>query len=393
MAEEVQMTEEQAMWAKHNPQMAQQMHGGGIELPAQPADPGTPPPADPATPPAEPGAQPSAFDYAKYNVKDEAELASRLSEAEQLRTQHGELTTKYNELTGRYEQVKPLVEVADYLKNPFADSLVHRVNNFINKSGIKDDGKGLAHKFAIDVLTISDEQVKTDPLQAIALATALSNPALAQAGMDKIYRQVARENSLDLSDRENWTDDQKEMLEIKSIQALKTISDKRAEYDIQGDFFVDLESRSKSEREQIQARETEWSKVTPQIVSEITELPMEVEVEGEKFSVKAALSQTDVQGILANLKPTLQRLNPDAQGQAQVKNIIQQALRSAYAPMLAAEAVKQDRATYRAKIEQEVRQANVNGGPINNGTPPGTGGKVLDAAEQEFRRLNPTFRR
>jgi len=329
----------------------------------------------------------SGFDFSRFEVENDAQLVEKWGTTTRERD---ELKSKFEEVNGKFEQVKPILDIAGYLKNPFADPLTHKVNTFIQKAGIKDDGTGSAHRFALDVLTMSDDKIQGDPVQAIALAKMLDNPNLATAGIEKVYRATAIELGLDLSDREGWTSDQQTILEIKSLDALKTISEKKSAYDIEDDFFVGLQRQSTAEAERIRQLEDQWSKVTPAIVSEITKLGSEVEIEGiGKVGAEIALSDQEVKAVLDRIKPTLQRIAPDENGRQEVKNIIVSALRSANFDKLYAAGIKNYHDNHKANVEQEIRRQQVNGGPIAHEKPKAQDAAGMSAFERELERLRP----
>lgn len=312
--------------------------------------------------PAGEQAPPSGFDYSRFQVESDEQLVERWGATTRERDEYKQ---KFEQVNGEYEKVKPILEVGEYIQNPFADTLTHKVNTFMKKAGLKDDGTGSAHRFALDVLTMSDDKIQGDPVQAIALAKMLENPNLATAGIEKVYRATAIELGLDITDRESWTDDQKTILDIKSLDALKTISEKKSAYDIEDDFFVGLQRQSTTEAERVRNNEEQWSKITPAIVSEITKLGAEVEIEGiGKVSAEIALSEQEVKQVLEQIRPTLRQIAPDDSGRERVKQTILLGLRSATMEKVFAEGIKNYHNNFKANVEQEIRRQQVNGGPI-----------------------------
>jgi hypothetical protein len=360
-----------------------------VEPPAQPSAPVAQPsgqsaPSPLATPSATPSSGGTGFDYSRFNNATNADEA--YAEWDKIRAkaeEHDTFLPKYNELKNKWEEVEPIVNVLPSVKSPFADPAIHQLNHFVQKTGIKD------LKFAQEVLNISADRLQEDPLRAIAISQILANPALASIGLENLMRNAALKNGIDPDmDMSDWSSDNKLVIGIEAATALKNVTDKKSEFGQPDDFFVISDREAKSQAENRSRLEQEWSKATPQLLSEITKLNSEIEIEGVgKVTSEVALSQSEVQGILDQLKGTLQRINPDEQGRAQVKNILINAMRSASYEKGIEAAVRNYHDNYKADVEQKVRQAQVNGGPINLTNPGKIGDRTLSAADLELERI------
>ena len=340
--------------------------------------------APPQTPASTTTSDGTGLDYSRFNNAKNADEA--YAEWEKIRAkaeEHDSFLPKYNELKSKWDEVEPIVNVLPSVKSPFADPAIHQLNHFVQKTGIKD------LKFAQEVLNISPERLQEDPLRAIAISQILANPNLASIGLENLMRNAALKNGIDPDmDMSEWSADNKLVIGVEAATALKNVTDKKTEFGQPDDFFVISDREAKSQAENRVRLEQEWAKATPQLLSEITKLNSEIEIEGiGKVTSEVALSQSEVQGILDQLKGTLQRIAPDEQGRAQVKNILVNALRSASYEKGIEAAVRNYHDNYKADVEQKVRQAQVNGGPINLPNPSKTGDRTLSPADLELERI------
>lgn len=307
-----------------------------------------------------------AFDFSRFGVKDEEELTARIRRAEELETQLKDVT----------EKVKPVLEFGQYIphvQNPFVNETVHKVNHFMQKTGIHD------LNIATQVLGTTDDQLKSDPIKAIVMADVVSNPQMAQVGIDKLYRAAAREAGVDpATPYSEWPDDVKETLEVRAAKALITIGEKRKEWETPTDFFANLQQqRQETETRTRQAAEA-WEKELPVLFSGMNKIAREVEVEGVgKVTSEVALSAEEVNSIVTSLKPNLARLPLNDAGKQQAKALVENELRSAMLDKLIAAAVKNYDSGVRANVEQEIRKGITNpglpGGSSKPAQPPAAG--------------------
>lgn len=351
------------------------------EPPAQPA--GAPPVA------ANPTAAPVEFDFSIFDgAKDFEEVKTKWSAFSETGKKYSELEKSHAELTGKWGQVEPILEVIPQMQNPYVDSIVHRLNTFMKKSGLPQDETGSSHRFALDVLTISDQTIETDPITAIALQKALQNPEQSKMGMEGLKRIVMLENGLD-ANSEEWTDDQKMLLKYKALEAGKTIKEKKAEFDNKDDFFSSLLQHQEQSKSELAKRKTDWDTELPSVLASIEGISEEFQIGDEKLKVNAALSKEDVQQVFKEISPLLSQVSPDENGKAFVKNKLQSALRSAYVSKIVVEAVTQDRKTFQAQESERLRAEQVNGGPVNRGgNPPVAGQRQPSPADIELDRLS-----
>lgn len=362
----------------------------GYKTPDAPPAPPAAPPADPPAnngdePPAtqapaaepNPGDQSPAIDFKEFDADDLSGLKSRF---EQLR----QAEKGYNELKAKFEEAAPILEAAPFMQNPFANEHIHKVNTFVKKTGISD------WNVANDIISTSADTIKADPLKAIVIADVLSDPALASVGIDKLKRVAAGEFGIDLNqDPSEWSEDVKDRLEIRAMKALKIITDKQPEWQI-NDIFAETSQRAKQHKDTVEQRQNGWKESLPRIKDGFKDgLKYEVEVEGlGKIKAEAAISASDLDPILQSILPTLGSLDPNDDGHQKVNNTVSTFLRSAKVQDLIQSAIKDYDAKFRATVEQEIRQKIHNGGDPTPPQRPGNpgGNKVVNEALAEIQR-------
>lgn len=344
--------------------------------PAQPAQPGEPPvpqvpPTPPATSPAEP-AQPGSFDYARFGVENDEQLISVFGEHKGYKEKYDALNTEFGTLKQQWDEVAPVLNTLPYLKNPFANQNIHQLNTFVSKTGISD------LRFASDVLSTTDEQLKADPLLAIAIAEGLQNPEMAGLGTARLIRGAAIESGIDPSTpKDELSEDDLLKLDLKAARAMKVISEKKSEWTNSEDYFISSQAKEKADSEARQTRIKEWQKAVPQVLSGFSEVGFEFEVEGlGKVPVKVALSSQEVEEAFREVaSQMIQSLNPDEAGIQKLKSNLTDRLRSAKALEAIKAAYKYYDDNHKAVVEQKLRQERHNGAPpIEQGgkTPDGT---------------------
>lgn len=344
--------------------------------PAQPAQPGEPPvpqvpPTPPATSPAEP-AQPGSFDYARFGVENDEQLISVFGEHKGYKEKYDALNTEFGTLKQQWDEVAPVLNTLPYLKNPFANQNIHQLNTFVSKTGISD------LRFASDVLSTTDEQLKADPLLAIAIAEGLQNPEMAGLGTARLIRGAAIESGIDPSTpKDELSEDDLLKLDLKAARAMKVISEKKSEWTNSEDYFISSQAKEKADSEARQTRIKEWQKAVPQVLSGFSEVGFEFDVEGlGKVPVKVALSSQEVEEAFREVaSQMIQSLNPDEAGIQKLKSNLTDRLRSAKALEAIKAAYKYYDDNHKAVVEQKLRQERHNGAPpIEQGgkTPDGT---------------------
>ncbi len=362
-------------FAAKNPEFVAKYQPAKVDAPAPP------------TPPAQPDAVIPPVTHAGTPPVDapveNAELIELRAERDRINAEREQYLRERDEYKGKWGEVEPILNVLPSAKNPFANASIHQLNHFVQKTGISDLG------FAQEVLNISNDKLQENPLKAIAISQVLANPALASIGLDNLMRNAALKNGIDPDvPMSEWTADNKLVIGVEAATALKNVTDKKTELGEPDDYFLLLDREAKSQTENRTRLEQEWAKATPQLLSEITKLNSEIEIEGVgKVTSEVALSQTEVQGILDQIKGTLLRINPDEQGRAQVKNILVNALRSASYEKGIEAAVRNYHNNHSANVEQKIRQAQVNGGPINLQNPAKTGDRIQSPADRELERI------
>lgn len=350
---------------------------------AEPAPQSNPQPASDPSPAPQPEPtpepSPSQFDYSRYEVQNDEELYSTF---DQLKKHRDEL----NELKPKWERVAPILDVADYIQNPFSDPIVQQFNNVLSQ-GFKDP------KLAIELLTTSTEELRSNPIKALTIAKILEDSSVIGMPLDRIERQVKRENGIAVdADLNDMDADLKETLEFRAAKALKTIDAKKAEWGQTKDIFA-------SWQEEAQAKQTakakvveEWGKHLPKIVSGLTEITMEVDG-GElgKIPIKVPVTKEEVASAVQLMSGTLQNINPDAQGQAQLSDALKTVVRTAKTDQLVKAAIEHYDKTLRASIEQEIRKKAHNGGTVQ--TPAPGGDPKRDETMEAVRKLASPMQR
>lgn len=302
------------------------------------------------------------------------------AERDRLQAEREQIQKERDDYKSRLDEIEPVIP---HIKNPFADPIIHQLNHFVSKSGIKDI------RFATEVLNTSPEQIKSDPLRAIALAEGLSNPDLAAMGVEKLMLNALYENGIDRdTPMAEWPEDIKLKMEVKAARALKTISDRKAEWGSPEDFYVTSQAKAKEQQEIQQAQVKEWQRIVPGVLSEVKELNYDVDVKGIKMNVKVALSQTDIEDAFRKVTHIIPTLTADDKGRSALKSHLEEALRSAKQVQVAQAIAEEYDRTHRANVEQEIHRAKYNGAPaVNIHSPETNTNKKLDEASEAISQL------
>ncbi len=311
------------------------------------------------------------FDFSKYGVQSEEELQQRLS--------------RYSELEATVTNNRDVLSAAAEIKNPFANEAIASLNSFVQKTGISD--LSIASQF----INSTDEQLKANPLRAMAIAEIISNPMLAEAGLSTVEKSVARKMGLEAGATfDDLDEDTKELLKVEAFKSLKTIQDKRTEISQGSNFFSNLQTQAQARAQAIQTASDEWNKAIPQIVSNFSKIQHKVDG-GEgvgEILIDVAVSNEQVKQIANSLLPSLVSSGvPTEEAMKSVSQNIELYLRLANMDSMVKNAVENALKTKTAEIEERVRLETHNGGdPVN------LGGRVhqkgeLSPAELEFRRL------
>lgn len=325
-------------------------------------------------------AQTSSFDYSRFGVKDEEELQQRFE-------QYKKYEEEINDIKPKWEKVAPIIEVADYIKNPFNDPLVQQLNNVI-ANGIKDP------KLAIELLTTSTEDLKANPIKTLTIAKIIEDNSILGMSMDRIERQVKRENGVDISsDFSDLSEDEKETLEFKAAKALKTIEAKKSEWSKTNDIFATWQQDAQAQQTAKAKNVEEWGKHLPKIVSGLTEITLDVDA-GDlgKIPVKVPVTKEEVASAVQLMSGSLSNISPDAQGQAQLSDALKKIVTTAKTEHLVKAAIEHYDKSLRANIEQEIRKKNHNGGAAIESPAPSGDGK-RDATMEAVKKLASPLQR
>lgn len=301
----------------------------------------TPDPIEPTnvdpTPEPTPSPEPS-FDYSKFGVSNEDELRARLE--------------KYNTLETEYNTLKQEASVLDHVKNPFANETVMQINNFIAKTGIND------FNLAQQVLTASKEELAKDPLRALVLNEAISDPELAKIGLDKLRTYVAAKHGVDLSEYGQEGYELNVSLQVDGIKALNNIEKKKEEFVGNDNFFLTLQNQAQEQQRLTSERNTQWEQQLPSVRNSVKAVTMEVDTKVDgvgKIPITLAVSEQEVSSALENLKSVgvLSMANPDEKGIQAVRSAIESSLRSSKIEAFIVEGIKAAEGKIRERIIAE----------------------------------------
>lgn len=304
------------------------------------------------------------FDWSKYGVSGEDELTARLSEA--------------NELKEKFKAVEQDLAVLPQVKNPFANDTLMQLNNFISKTGIND----LA--LASEVIGANIDTLKSDPIKAMALELAISDPKMAAMGMAKLSEYVAQKNGVDLSEYKGEGYELPVTLQVDGLRALDAIENKKKEFATNDNFFVSLQNKATEQQREFAEKQGKWDVIIPNLRSSVKALTVDVDTQVEgvgKVSLNIAVSEQDVQSALEGLKQAglFNMASPDEKGVAAVRGVLENNLRLANMETIIRESVK----AAEGKIREGIVKENHNIAPVT--TPRTTttpNEKVVSAAEQ-----------
>jgi hypothetical protein len=306
---------------------------------AEPAPTPTPEPIAPTN--GEPTPTPEStqsYDFSKFGVTSEDELRQRLD--------------KYNTLETEYNTLKQESSALEHVRNPFANETIMQINNFIAKTGIND------FNLAQQVLTTTKEQLSKDPLQALVLNEAISDPELAKIGLDKLRTYVANKNGVDLSEYGEEGYELPVSLQVDGVKALNNIEKKKEEFVGNDNFFLTLQNQAQEQQRLTSERDAQWEQQLPSVKSSVKAVTMEVDTKVEgvgKIPITLAVSEQEVSSALENLKSVgvLGMANPDEKGIQAVRSAIESSLRNSKIEAFVVEGIKAAEGKIRERIIAE----------------------------------------
>lgn len=302
--------------------------------------------------------QSTPYDFTKLGVQNEDELVGIL---------------------GDYKKMKEESKIIDYVKNPFANDTIRQINNFSKSTGINDLGLATA------IINTTSDDLKSNPVRAIAMDMLLANPKLASVGLDEIMEGVAQKYNVDLDyvGKEGYK--YPSLLKMDATSAIESIEKKRSELLDGEDYFVNLQSQATKNESARQEHLTKWEQALPNVKAPLKALTHSVETGIDdigKIEFSVAVSEQEVDEALKSLKSlgVLEGMNPDDKGIPAVRQAIEYNLRLAKLDDILRESVK----AVAGKLQEKIVKDNLNLAPVTGQrvAPAPQSGKVISPAEQ-----------
>lgn len=242
--------------------------------------------------------QPSSFDFSSLGFNNEDELKNYIQKAKE-----------YEQIASKYKEVEHVLPYANDIQKPFANDTIQRLNNFVKTTGIDD------LNLAAQILNTSDEDLKTDPVRALAILEVLNDKDLALLGFNRVMEYVANKNGLDVDSKYDSVDEMPIGLRIEAQKALKSIENKRKEFDSNQDYFTYLQNQRADSQRAMDERAGQWDKILQDIPTKMQSIPITLNVEdvGE-VTVNYAVSKEDLQRFIPDIQQYMLGMNPDSQG-------------------------------------------------------------------------------
>lgn len=275
---------------------------------------------------------------------------------------------EYEPLVQKYKEYDPIMPYLNDVQNPFANDTINRLNNFVKSTGISD------LSIASTILAADTESLKSNPVKALAIMEVLNDPDLASIGFDKVMEYVAAKNNLDT---DTTFDDLNEMpvaVRVELQKTLKSIENKRKEFDNKQDYFGYLQSQ-RTQQEQVMAqRMATWDNVLNDMGTKMKSVPVKVNLEGMgEITVDYAVSKEDLQKFIPEIRGVISQLNPDEDGVSTAMKVLENRVWLENKTQIMQQVLK--------SAEGKIREAQVqkvhNGGAIVNRTDaPASGPRV-----------------
>ncbi len=308
------------------------------------------------------------FDFQKFGVSNELELQNKLSRI-------GELEQVYQ----KYKEVEKDIEVLPMYKNPFADESILKINNFVKETGIKDV------RLASEIIGSTPEQLKSDPLQALAIKEMLENPSFAGLGMKKVTDYVAKKYGVDMEQYGQSDYELPVTVELDSIKAISEIEAKKEKFANFNNSFVTLQQQYAEQQRVATEWANTWETITPSIANSVKAINIELNsglegVGAVKFAV--AVSDAELKQTTDSIKSFFKGYEPTEDNQKAMQKAIHDSLRLAKMDEIMGEYAKQIHGkTYKAVVQEKHNLSPVTETPIDPSMKPK---RELDPAEQFF---------
>lgn len=305
----------------------------------------------------------SVYDFTKLGVQDEDELVGIL---------------------GDYKKLKEESRIIEYIKDPFANETIRQINSFSKSTGISD------LNLATSIISLSPEDLKANPIKAIAVDMLLSNPKLASVGLEEVMEGVAQKYNVDLDyvGKEGYK--YPSLLKMDATSAMESIEEKRSKLLGGEDYFVNLQSQAAKNESERQERLNKWEQALPDVKAPLKALSYSIDTGMDDFGkidLSVAVSEQEVDQALKSLKNLglLEGMSPDDKGIPAVRQAVEYNLRLAKMDDIIRESIK----AVAGKLQEKMVKDNLNLSPITNQrvAPSPQLGKVTSPAEEALSRF------
>jgi len=258
------------------------------------------------TPPVTPQA-PSGLNLEEFGVSSYEELKAIVNKAKE-----------YEPIVEKYKQYDPIMPYLNDVQNPFANDTINRLNNFVKNTGISD------LNIASTILATSNDELKANPVKAMAIMEVLNDPDLANLGLNNLMQYVADKNNIDVDSTYDSLDDMPVKMRVELQKTLKSIENKRQEFDTKQDYFGYLQNQ-RTQQEQVMAqRMATWDNVLNDMGSKVKSIPVKVELENiGEVTLDYAVSKEDLNKLMPDVRAIVGSLNPDEDGISTVMKVLE----------------------------------------------------------------------
>lgn len=284
------------------------------------------------------------YDFKSLGFESEDDLKSFVGRAKQ-----------FEEYASKYKEVENVIPFINDVKNPFANDTIHRLNNFVKVTGISDLG------MAAKILDTNNETLNTDPVTALAILEVLNDKDLASLGFDRVKEYVANKHNISVDDKFETADEMPISLQVETQKALKTIENKRKEFDTRDDYFTNLQNQRAESQRAMDERSEAWSGILNTLPEKLKSIPVKVNVEdvGE-VTVDFAVSKEDLSRYIPEIQQYMVGLNPDEAGIATAMKVLENRVWLENRESIMKEVLK----SAAGKIKQDVTKEVHNGGSV-----------------------------
>ena len=307
-------------------------------------------------PPAPVEPQAPSLNLEEFGVQSYDELKSLINKAKE-----------YEPLVQKYKEYDPIMPYLNDVQNPFANDTINRLNNFVKNTGISD------LNIASTILATSNDELKSNPVKAMAIMEVLNDPDLANLGLNNLMQYVADKNNIDVDTTYDSLDEMPVKMRVELQKTLKTIETKRQEFDTKQDYFGYLQNQ-RTQQEQVMAqRMATWDNVLNDMGSKLKSIPVKVDLENVgEVTLDYAVSKDDLNKLLPEVRGIVGSLNPDEDGIKTVMKVLENRVWLDNRTNIIKEAIKSAEGRIR---EAEVQRVHNGGQVVNRQDAPAQGPK------------------